>query len=390
MSKSLVVSVHALVAAVVALACFGGAISVAGARDGDRGSAAARDRDHDGMPDRWERRYGLTPNRRSARRDPDRDGLRNRREYQLRLNPTRADTDGDGFKDGVEVRARTNPHNRRSHPRPRRAPAGPSRFPNPSTTGVPPGWTPTRTVTTDLHVTRPGAVVQDVLLQNADLTIDAPNVKIRRVKLQGGWINNEPGSVCHSNGLTIEDTTIEPPPGETATKEFEGVVSYGGYTARRVQIWQRSEGFRVSSKEAGCGPVRIEDSFVKIVDNDDCVLHADGIQGYGGGALTVVNTTVDGRGIECGTAPFYYPHSQGNTRADVNRLLVMGAGYSFRDGMPGSVRGLKIVNHSWIFGPIDVRCSVISSWQADIVNIDANYRVTRTVRPQRCNTEEGN
>ena len=353
-------------------------------------SAAARDRDGDRLPDRWERRHGLSPTKKSARRDPDEDGLRNRREFRLRLHPRRADTDGDGFKDGREVRAGTNPRKRRSHPRRRRRAPGARGFPTPSSTGVPSGWTPARTRTSPLRVTRPGAVVQDVLLQNTDLTVEAPNVTIRRVKLQGGYINNQPGPTCRANGLTIEDTTIEPPPGQTATKEFEGVVRYGGYTARRLKIWRRSEGFRVSSKEAGCGPVRIEDSFVKIVDSDDCVLHADGIQGYGGDALTVVNTTVDGTGIECGTAPFYYPRGQDNTRVDVNRLLVMGAGYPFRNGMPGTVRGLKIVNDSWVFGPIDVRCSVLSAWQADIVRINSNYQVTRTVRPQPCNTEEGN
>jgi Bacterial TSP3 repeat/Clostridial binary toxin B/anthrax toxin PA Ca-binding domain len=434
MSKSLVVALKALVVPIVPLACLTGPIAV----------ALARDRDHDRLPDRWERRHGLSLKRNSARRDPDRDRLRNRREYRLRLNPRRADTDhdglrdraeikrwrtnprrrdtdrdglpdraeirrwktnprradtdGDGFNDGVEILAGTNPRNRRSHPR-RNSPApppadpgtppAPRGFPSPSTTGVPAGWTPAQVRTADLNVTQPGAVVQDVLLQNANLTVDAPNVTIRRVKLEGGWINNQPGSVCRANGLTIEDTTIEPPPGQTATKESEGVVSYGGYTARRVKIWRRSEGFRVSGKEAGCGPVWIEDSFVKIVDSGDCALHADGIQGYGGDALTVVNTTVDGSDIDCGTAPFFYPRNQGNTRADVSGLLVMGAGYSFRDGMPGSVQGLKIVNGSWIFGPIDVRCSVLSSWQADIVDIDANYQVTRTVRSQPCNTETG-
>ena len=106
-------------------------------------------------------------------------------------------------------------------------------------------------------------MVEDILLQNANIVVQAPNVTIRRVKMQGGWINNFQGPTC-ANGLTIEDTTIEPPPGQSNSAEAEGVVSYGGYTARRVKIWNRSEGFRVSGMP-DCGEVRIENSFEKIV-----------------------------------------------------------------------------------------------------------------------------
>ena len=381
------------------------------------GTATAQDRDHDGLPDRWERRYGLSTAKKSSGADPDHDHLRNRREYRLRLNPRRADTDrdglrdraelvrwrtnprradtdGDGFKDGAEVRAGTNPRNPRSFPRfkplapPAPAPAG--GFPTPSTTGVPAGWAPAQTRSTDLRVTQAGGVVEDVLLTSgADLLIEAPNVTVRRVVLQGGKINNQPGSGC-ANGLLIEDTTLEPPPGQNATTETEAVVSYGGYTARRVKIWQRSEGFRVSGKSAGCGPVRIEDSFARIDDSDNCDLHADGIQGYNGSALTVVNTTIDGQRIGCGTAPFFYPRNQGNTRADVNGLLVMGAGYPFRLGTPGTVSGLRIVNGSWEYGPINVACSLVTAWDASLVTITANYQVASTVQQKRCDTQDGN
>jgi hypothetical protein len=73
-------------------------------------SAAARDRDRDRLPDRWERRHGLSTHHRSAAGDPDRDTLRNRSEYRLRLHPRRRDTDRDGLSDGREVkRTRTNP-----------------------------------------------------------------------------------------------------------------------------------------------------------------------------------------------------------------------------------------------------------------------------------------
>lgn len=119
--------------------------------------------------------------------------------------------------------------------------------------------------------------------------------------------------------------------------------------------------------------------------------HGDGIQGYDGGALTVRNTTLEmvETGGCGGTAPFFYPAGQGNVSATVDRLLVRGGGFPFRLGMPGSITGLKIVDRSWGYSPIDVKCSVVSPWQADIVAIDANYQPTATVRVQPCSTETG-
>lgn len=258
------------------------------------------------------------------------------------------------------------------------------KFPNPSNTGVPGGWKPTRTRTTDLRVTKPGTVVQNVLLKNADLLVDAPNVTIRNVELLGGRINNMPSSTCR-NGTVIENTTIMPPPGKSSSVDTEGVISYGGYTARRVKIWRRSEGFRDGAVSDGCGPVKIFNSFAKIViPKGRCDLHADGIQGYDGPPLTVRNTTVDFYGASCGTAPFFVPKEQGNTRATVNRLLVMGGGYPFRLGVKGSVRNLRIVQGSWQFGPVDVNCKALNHWDARIVRINRAYQPDHDVRRQRC------
>ena len=73
-------------------------------------SGAQRDRDHDRLPDRWEKRYHLSTKKKSGKGDADRDGLRNRREYRLRTNPRKKDTDGDGLRDRAEVRRyKTNP-----------------------------------------------------------------------------------------------------------------------------------------------------------------------------------------------------------------------------------------------------------------------------------------
>jgi hypothetical protein len=61
-----------------------------------------RDRNHDGIPDRWEKRHRLSTRVNQARRDQDRDHLRNRAEFLAGTNPRNADSDGDGIPDGEE------------------------------------------------------------------------------------------------------------------------------------------------------------------------------------------------------------------------------------------------------------------------------------------------
>lgn len=66
------------------------------------GIAAAKDRNHDKIPDRWEKRHHLSLKHKQTRRDQDRDGLRNRGEYKAGMDPHDADSDNDGVKDGDE------------------------------------------------------------------------------------------------------------------------------------------------------------------------------------------------------------------------------------------------------------------------------------------------
>ena len=73
-------------------------------------TADARDRDHDGMGDRWEARHHAS----SPRADLDHDGLRNRAEFRHHTNPRDADTDNDGLDDGDEVRTHNDPRDRDS------------------------------------------------------------------------------------------------------------------------------------------------------------------------------------------------------------------------------------------------------------------------------------
>jgi hypothetical protein len=68
--------------------------------------AAPRDRDRDGLPDRWERKHGLSTQRASANADPDRDRVDNRNEYREGTNPRRRDSDRDRRLDGREDRDR--------------------------------------------------------------------------------------------------------------------------------------------------------------------------------------------------------------------------------------------------------------------------------------------
>ena len=124
-------------------------------------------------------------------------------------------------------------------------------------------------------MTPPGAVVEDVLLRNADLEVEAPNVTMRRVELQGGSIDTDV-STCAPG----DDRAVDARAGARGGlgHETEGVVSYGGYTARGVEISHRGEGFRASSLRAGQrrGLVRARDPAAPGGDS-----HADGLQGYG-------------------------------------------------------------------------------------------------------------
>lgn len=66
------------------------------------GLAAAKDRNHDRIPDRWEKRHKLSLTVNQARHDQDGDHLRNRGEFLAGDNPRDRDSDDDGVMDGNE------------------------------------------------------------------------------------------------------------------------------------------------------------------------------------------------------------------------------------------------------------------------------------------------
>jgi hypothetical protein len=64
--------------------------------------ASAKDRNHDRIPDRWEKRHHLSLHAKQGSRDQDRDHLRNRAEFMADDNPRDPDSDNDGIEDGDE------------------------------------------------------------------------------------------------------------------------------------------------------------------------------------------------------------------------------------------------------------------------------------------------
>lgn len=272
--------------------------------------------------------------------------------------------------------------------------SGVERFPTATSVGVPDGWTPKTVLTADLTI-RSARTVEDTRVEG-DVFIQHPGVTLRRVEVIGGRIHL---SLTACRGAKQADGTMQYPLIEdTSVRAFNLTtdrdppsVGDGGYTARRVAIDGTSEGFRAGGVDEGCGPVVIEDSYARVWSPDRCSdWHGDAIQGYYGPPLTVRHTTVELEEDGCpGNAPFFVPHSQGNTTVNVDGLLVKGGGFPFRDGVPGTVRGLRVVDQSWGYGPVNVKCSVVTAWEASIVRVDVDNTITATVRTLPCDMDDG-
>src|SRR3954470_1700872 len=71
----------------------------------------ARDRDHDGLPDKWEKKFHLSTHKNSANADADRDRVDNANEFRERTSPRRRDTNRNGRPDGREDRDRDHLNN---------------------------------------------------------------------------------------------------------------------------------------------------------------------------------------------------------------------------------------------------------------------------------------
>ncbi len=66
------------------------------------GTAAAKDRNHDHISDKWEKKFHLSLKVDQSNKDQDRDRVDNLNEFQEGTNPRDRDTDNDGRPDGRE------------------------------------------------------------------------------------------------------------------------------------------------------------------------------------------------------------------------------------------------------------------------------------------------
>ena len=94
-------------------------------KSGTNHGHAKRDRNHDGLPDKWEKKNHLSLKVNQAARDQDQDGLNNKGEFETGNSPRNPDTNADGVNDGAtdqdgdgvdnanEVDEGTNPDRRR-------------------------------------------------------------------------------------------------------------------------------------------------------------------------------------------------------------------------------------------------------------------------------------
>ncbi len=78
------------------------ALAVLGALLLPAAAASAKDRNHDRLPDRWEKKHHLSLHVKQTRRDQDGDGLRNLGEFKAGMDPRDKDSDDDGLKDDDE------------------------------------------------------------------------------------------------------------------------------------------------------------------------------------------------------------------------------------------------------------------------------------------------
>jgi hypothetical protein len=254
------------------------------------------------------------------------------------------------------------------------------KYPISSCTGVPAGWTPATTVNGNLVITeafiaaKPNRTLENYLVTGT-IDVRANNVTIKKTRAYGS-IDNFVTSTIYGP-LTIEDSEIVLPPGQTESGNYDFSIGVSNYTCTRCKVVGRAEAWRIgASSYPGNGPVTIKHSYAKLqVTPAQCAAddpHGDGIQGYGANFATIEHNTIDQRDDPCPTGPLFIP-DQDNAGANVKDNLLAGGGYSMTllGGSFPTVTGNKIAHASYGYGPVDVDCSLIGTWSGNArVNVD--------------------
>ncbi|WP_433334294.1 hypothetical protein [Dactylosporangium sp. CA-139066] len=248
--------------------------------------------------------------------------------------------------------------------------------PTPANVGLPKGTQLTELAGNidgnNYRVQKDGTVLDKVHIKG-DLLITAFNVKITNSQIDGGIIDEYAGK---DYSFSISDSTVGPATGCVGAPG----IGESDFTATRVIIRGHGDGFRASGNN-----INIQSSYVHLCSNPGD--HSDGIQTYmTGKGLTLNNTVIDQRDAKDVTAPIFIV-DKGTVDLTVTNNLVMGGTYSIQvKNAHGTVivKNNSLVDHSWIYGPVEADCGSIQ-WEGNkLVQIDDNYNIVGPTKDLPC------
>ncbi|MEO3853613.1 DUF4082 domain-containing protein [Acrocarpospora sp. B8E8] len=247
-----------------------------------------------------------------------------------------------------------------------------SEHPTPACAGVPAGTKLTKLGNGFYQVKTDGTVLDGVHI-TGDLLITANNVVIKNSQIDGGVVGEQDNKFY---SFTITDSTVGPATGCLTDPGIGDAL----YTATRVHVRGHGDGFRASGDK-----IAIRDSYVKLCSSPGD--HSDGIQSYvAGKGLIFDHNTVDQRDARHITAPIFLTDPR-QVDITLTNNLIMGGTFSIQvKNAKGTliVRNNKLVDRSWVYGPVEADCAVIDWQNNSLVTIDQNYKITRTVGPLDC------
>jgi hypothetical protein len=268
-------------------------------------------------------------------------------------------------------------------------PPPPSGYPTAATTGVPVGTVFGTVINGNYTVTEADAVLDSWHITGA-LLIEAPNVVVRRSQVDNEIQNWRTPSAS----FTVEDSTIGP---ESGCIYQAGVYGHH-FTVSRAHIRNKANGFTLTNG----GHAVVRDSYVHpcTLPGDDT--HTDGFEtccntiGDNYDVITLDHNTIDTRGGASVTAAVDLDKAVQQTNVTVTNNLVAGGAFTMYLDSAGQVKnphwvvsGNRWIDGAWAFGPLvtrDSTCSQVDWSDNAVVTVDADYRITSTVRALSCDS----